>query len=269
MSEQKSQWPATCDRFVAFLDIMGFKETVFRYKHEEVLQKMEQFRTPIREMKKEAKRILETNMPPPKESPLFRQPIIKPVLFSDSILLVSNDASLASAEYILAQVKRVVANALLHGMGIKGAVAYGEQTADFGKSLHLGRPLIDACELQNELYLYGVVLHHSMELYLNSQGVPEELKGLGIFKYPTPLKGGIVNHYLVNWTESPEIALDLEGMLSKLYCNVSGTARTYVDNTVKFIDFAKKLQSTKAKGRSSGSPIVKKVGKGGLETNHG
>jgi hypothetical protein len=182
------------------------------------------------------------------------------VLFSDSVLLVSKDDSLGSVEYLLWGVQSVVSNALLNGIPIKGAIAHGEQTASFIKSLYVGRPLIDAWELQNELVLYGVILHHTMERYLTDTGFMNELKGVRVFRYSAPMKQGPVNHYLVDWAGLPDVDRKIEALLSRLYCNVSGFSRRYVDNTVDFVHWLKKAryEAAKIRGRSSGMPITHK-----------
>ena len=59
MNKKQTKWLSTCKRFVAYLDIMGFRDMVLRNTHEEVLETMEQFRLPIKEMKKEAKERLQ------------------------------------------------------------------------------------------------------------------------------------------------------------------------------------------------------------------
>lgn len=245
MNKKKPKWSPTCKRFVAYLDIMGFRDMVFRETHKDVLGVMEKFRLPIKKIKAEAKKRLQGK---PSGWDTFENTVIRPVIFSDSVLLISSDESLGSVENIIWQVKSVIAHSLSIGIPIKGAIAYGEQTANFVKSLYLGKPLIDAWELQNEIVIYGVVLHHTIERYLIENEWMEEL-GESIIKYPTPLKQGIVTHYLVDWLELPMKILpmkasELKSSLTDLYCKVSGSARRYVDNTIAFVDW-KEQQNTK------------------------
>ena len=100
----------------------------------------------------------------------FGDSVIRTVFFSDSILLISSDDSADSATQLIYHVANMLRNALIAGIPLKGAIAHGEQTADFDKSLHFGQPLIDAHKLQDELYLYGVVLHHSAEQHIKDNG---------------------------------------------------------------------------------------------------
>lgn len=242
MNTKQAKWPTTCKRFVAYLDIMGFRDMVFRNTHEEVLETMEQFRLPITKIKDDAMERLRGR---PSGWILFKDTVIRPVIFSDSVLLFSSDDTLGSAQHIIWGVESVIRHALLKGIPIKGAIAYGEQTAAFGKSLYFGKPLIDAWDLQNELVIYGVVLHHTIERYLIEKEWMEKLLDSDyIIKYPTPLTQGIITHYLVNWLESKRHPSKLKSSLADLYCKVSGGARRYVDNTKSFVDW-KEQQNTK------------------------
>jgi hypothetical protein len=214
---------------------------VFRNTHEELLETMEQFRLPIQKMKEEAREILDGK---PNGLDILENTVIRPVIFSDSVLLFSNDDSLASSVNIIYGVQSVISHALLEGIPIKGAIAYGEQTAHFSSSLYFGKPLIDAWELQNEVVIYGVVLHHTMERHLIGNGWMKELDGKSILKYPTPLKQGTITHYFVDWLASPMKTSELKNSLPDLYGTVSGSARQYVDNTMSFVNWKEK-QNTK------------------------
>ena len=245
---KSSEWMPTCERFVVYLDIMGFKDIVFRHTHEEVLDIMEQFRLPIKKIKKDAYQRLQGNI---NNSGLFNNTVIRPVIFSDSVILFSSDNSLASIENMIWQVTFILSHALRKGIPIKGAIAYGEQTADIIKSLYFGRPLIDAWELQEEIIIYGVVFHHTVEKYLVENGLIQELLNKkSVIQYATPLKEGIIKHYLVNWlklteTNFPKQAADLKVAIPNIYCNVSGSPRRYVDNTIDFMNYGNNKRKNK------------------------
>lgn len=230
MNNQKPVWVPTCNRFVAFLDIMGFQELISRKTHKEVLKIMERFRNIIDIIEQSAVDQLKGNT----EIYLFQDTIIWPVIFSDSVLLCSSDDSIESAINISTRVETTIRQSIALGIPIKASIAYGEQTADFKKSLYFGRPLIDAWHLQNEILLYGAVLHHTFEKYLIDNQV-FSIYGDSIFlNYHTPLKQGNISHYLLNWVNDPDRVKEL---LMNLRCNVSGSSRIYIDNTISFVDF--------------------------------
>ncbi len=227
-------WLPTCKRFVAFLDIMGFKDRMLRYPHEKVLETLTSFRMAVRPLG-----IAEN----------LAASAVRPVFFSDSILLVSGDDSLESALRITLSAEWFVQEALDIQIPIKGAIAFGMQTANFEDSLHFGAPLIDAYELQNQVKLYGVVLHHTTEKRLADLRVldPDKYRSISpnVVEYPVPLKEGKVNHYILRFFTHSVASGSLESSLLKLYGTVSGSPRSYVDNT---LDLARWLDK---KGRKT------------------
>lgn len=241
MTERSTLWNPTCKRFVAFMDIIGFKDMIFRKSHDEVKKTLESFQHAIGVVEREAQKRLalrgkETATP---ESVLGGS-IVRPVFFSDSIIFVSSDDSLSSAYRLLWSTEYLVGYALVSGISIKGAIAYGEQTADFDKSIHFGKPLIDAYELQEELLLYGVALHHTMEQHLIDNGMMAQFEDSDLFKWPTPMQAGKISHYLVDWSQYRPASRKPEAITSGLYRTVSGSSRRYVDNTLEFIDWLAK-----------------------------
>lgn len=234
MGKQTPRWEPTCKRFVAFLDIMGFKETVLKKKHEEVYKLLKLLHLPIAMIE------LTTQLAGTKVLSNVEVPgRTRIASFSDSIVFVSYDDSIKSSYEILADVKLIISYAVVSEIPLKGAIAYGEETADFINSIHFGQPLIDAHDLQNELQLYGVVLHHTMERYLEKNlQVIEVLKDQEIIiEYPVPMKSGNITHYLVNWIQRNE---DIIPRIRDLYLGVSGKPRIYVDNTIEFAQYLSK-----------------------------
>lgn len=235
MAEKTEAWNPTCNRFVAFLDIMGFRDMVLRKSHEEIKCMFEALRPTIDSIKDRAqKRVLGIGIS--EDAPHIS--FIFPVSFSDSIILISNDDSKYSAISMLVHIEDILYKAIDAGIPIKGAIAFGEQTADLDRSLYFGKPLIDAFELQNELQLYGVILHHTMEKYLIDADFINAFKNIDIYNWSVTMKAGNIIHYIVDWTTSYYLHNNNGNPLNpvnKLYNNVSGTPRVYVDNTMEFV----------------------------------
>jgi len=226
MAKKIKKWNPTCKRFVAFLDIMGFRDMVFRESHTYVKKILTSFYPAVEAIEwaygiKVKDRKVKTNT--------------KPIIFSDSIILVSRDNSVDSIFDIIVDVGWVISNAVIEKIPMKGAIAYGEQTADFKKSLHFGRPLIDAYELQDELLFYGVVLHHTMEKQLIVKRVLEKYVNNLLVKYPVPMKSGKINHYALDWISDTLNEEKVIKALPEFSCLVSGSPRQYVDNTLDFV----------------------------------
>ena len=96
MPEEKGNWNDTPNIYIAFLDIMGFRNRVNREKHEQVKEKLESIRPAISEIEAEA--IVRLNLPTRTTGANNKYPSIFPVSFSDSIILFSSDDSLESLE---------------------------------------------------------------------------------------------------------------------------------------------------------------------------
>jgi hypothetical protein len=208
------------------------------------MRKMNAIRTITKLMEKDGKALTQERKSGQKTpDTLLPKAVVLPVIFSDSILFVSEDDSRASALQILFESAFLLYYSFSEGIPLKGALAYGKQTADFGRSLHFGRPLIDAYELQDELYMYGVVLHHSMEKYLKGRRLIE--KSPVLCHCDVPLKGGNVRHYCIDTKPfGSEKADRIISKISEMYDTVSGSTRLYVDNT---IDFVREIEANKPK----------------------
>jgi hypothetical protein len=234
MAEKFNDWINTCDRFVAFLDIMGFKNRLIREGQERVREMLESL-LPTIENIKNSKRVLYAKQV--KNSDINTtiddfSSLIYPVTFSDSIILFSKDESDDSAIEIIVNAAFIMSEALKKEIPMKGAIAFGEMTVDKIHLLYFGTPLIDAYELHKELQIYGVVLHHTAQKHLSELTKAKTLSGLFAGNYSVPMKSGSIEHNLVNWvlyTQNPII------VVRKLYNNVSGASRIYVDNTLKFV----------------------------------
>lgn len=212
-----------CKRFVAFFDIMGFENYVLHNSHTAVTKRMNLLSRTINEIKN------------------LKQATVQTVIFSDSIMLVSQDNSKNSAREVLILASLFLAKCMRDNIPIKGAISYGTFTADFKKSLYFGQPLIDAYKLQDELYLFGCILHHTFEAFLKDNDYFDYHKN-NVFLYETPIKNGIVKHYLINWIDPIESIHKIGDkkptvLIEDFYKSVSGITRKYVDNTIDYVKF--------------------------------
>lgn len=206
----KKQLPETCERIVAFLDIMGFKDMVARH-FMAIKEKLEKLSTFIGETMDEDYQYM---------------------IFSDSIILYARSGGIDVFKSLLAKVSCIIERSIALGLPIKGAIAKGECTVSLGyKPFFFGQPIIDAYTLEEDVVLYGVVLHNTVEELARELG--ENSKEF-VFDYPVPLKGGSSCHYILNWFGS-----DFESNKSNLLAirlTVSDSPRRYIDNTLKCFD---------------------------------
>jgi hypothetical protein len=220
----------TTNRFVAFIDILGFKNLVDNNSHEFVYKKLSALIESLNEIKKR------------------KNDIIKIWTFSDSILIFTKDDSEVCADHILFETSSIIRKSISLELLAKGAVAFGEFTADYDNSIFFGKPLIDAFQLQEEMKLSSVIIHHSCEKKLKKMKYADTklLDGGRSFNYNTPMKYGFVNHLQLNWIEysimyrlneeerQKEFDLTLE-KIDNLYLEVSGSPRQYLDNARAFL----------------------------------
>ena len=123
---------------------------------------------------------------------------------------------------------------------IKGAIAFGKYTYKRDRSIHFGQPLIDAFELQEELQLYGAVLHHTIEEPLSTFSMTNSSY---IVKIPTPMKFIKVNQYLVDWIQiAKHKGINPKELIRNLYSGSSDNSKIYVDNTLEFVNRVKIIE---------------------------
>jgi len=236
-------WSNTCDRIIVFFDIMGFKNLVYNSPHIDVLHKMEKLSRIVKvidehKFKDEDKELL-----------------VKATTFSDSIIIISENDTIASAKNIMLVSSFIMDFCFEESIPIKGCVAHGKLTADFDKSLFFGKPLIEAFLLHEELNMYSVILHHTFEAFF----IDKKISGIRFsedkrwIKYSTPLICGKSKHYHINWlwytdhledkdkkikTRNQDGINKLNDSIKRFKLTTSGLQRMYVDNTEDFINEA-------------------------------
>lgn len=209
---------STKERFVVFLDIMGFKDRVARNKHEKILKQLETFQNTISSYVSE-----------------YQESNIQLSLFSDSILIFSQDDSIDSLKSIAAISAKIMMSAFQQQetIPLKGAIAQGKVTCNQSKQLYFGQALIDAYLLEENVKYYGIVVHHSAELKVKTiaDGSFRDVK--------TCLKSGDISHYELYWyntiLKEAEPQNSISDCLNNLRLTVSDEPRKYIDNTLKII----------------------------------
>lgn len=125
----------TAHRFVAFLDIMGFKDRVGRTSHSRLLAQLTDFNKAITGYIGK-----------------YQNTEIQLAQFSDSIVLFSNDITQKSLKTLAEVTRGIMQTAIKLQIPLKGAIAQGQITCDIPKQLFFGQALIDAYLLE-EIYI--------------------------------------------------------------------------------------------------------------------
>lgn len=226
-----SSFQVTCPRFIAHLDIMGFKDLVYRNSHNDVAKIMNVACFNVQNLKEFEADSLKIKA---KNKPDIAKGIVLPVMFSDSVLLVSRSNTIYDARKIAYAVSFLMYTMLVAHIPLKGALSYGIFTADFKNSRFFGRPLIDSYLLSEDINFYGAVLHHTFENYLRKN--KEEWPAEFLKTEPVPLKAGNITHGFIDWRFhlGKHLRKDrsTRTILQSFYNTVSGNTRRYVDNTI-------------------------------------
>ena len=214
MDNSSVRWITTTKRFVAYLDIMGFKDIVARNTHQSIYKRLCSLASTVYESKYNN---------------------VYASIFSDSIVVFSRNQSRKSWCEFIKVVSVIVNHSFLDGFGIKGAIAFGTITIDTEKQLFFGQPLIDAYLLEEDLCYFGVILHHTAEKQVCLRTCEKPM-----IELPTKLKSGVVTHINLAWPAfykeiSKAHAKPLE-LMNKFKTTMSGSPRRYLDNTIEFIN---------------------------------
>ncbi|CAN5236499.1 hypothetical protein BH09BAC4_BH09BAC4_10580 [soil metagenome] len=224
-------WETSTDRYVGFLDIMGFKDMITRRTHDEVYELMQNVSKSVSSIQSvfavdyESEADIDLN--------------ITMILFSDSIMVFTRDDEEHSLENLIASISALSDSLFADGVPHKGAIAFGKMTLDFNKSIFFGQPLVDAFLLQDELKFYGIVVHGTAER--NGDIFEDE----SVIEYNCPFKNGIAKHLTI----APGISLTDEfeektvdkliEKVAKFRVTTSGSLRKYIDNTLDYLQFVK------------------------------
>ena len=209
----------TANRFVAFLDIMGFKERVARTNHSKLLAQLTNFNRDITSYIGK-----------------YQNTEIQLAQFSDSIVLFSNDATQKSLKTLAEVTCGIMQTAIKQQIPIKGAIAQGKITCDIPKQLFFGQALIDAYLLEENIHYYGILVHHTAEKSVINLGEKSIFKDI-----KAPLKSGKIFHYELSWyvnnnCQNREQQLDnIINALKNIRQTVSDAPRKYIDNTLDVI----------------------------------
>lgn len=218
------KWDNTTERYVCFLDIMGFKDRLIRHGHDHILIEIEEFYKYIGEIIDEFVKDIRKD---DGWKRAFGITEVRHITFSDSIILISGGTHKRDLTLMILIVAFVLEKSMFMKFPIKGALAKGLFTADFDNNIFLGQPLVDAFILQEDLHYYGVIANRDVEKDIELHFESEDYKTL-VYSIDTPMKG-----YKATYKNITIISYDLEkSTLNDLYYTVDGKPRVYVDNTI-------------------------------------
>ena len=219
--------------YIAIFDILGFKEYVKENSHTVVYERLKIIRQRLQE-NLDLIRIVNENLS--KESTSIKFYEVDYLLFSDTILLITENDTNESFINIVSEARKLIAFCFKEQTPIKGCIAKGQVIYDKNKNILFGKPIIDAHLLSEDMKFMGIILDKSLERQVR---IPT-LKPNPVFvNKKVPLKSGAAFHYSLNLNNDEstfyEDEITNEVMLAgiaKMYESANGGIRQYYDNTI-------------------------------------
>lgn len=242
ITDNINSWSEDKDRLILYADIMGFKDTIFSNTHNDLKNRLLAFRKSFEK----------------KIKPLRTGDYMRFVQFSDSIIIVVNGIDSKMVNLVTKAGIILMHEAMKAEFPIKGVLSQGMFTYDKDNELYFGRPLVNASLLHDELYYYGIVVHHSAEKIIKSNISIDCPYGIS----PISIKKGMTSHYHLIWNMlktnlSPgDITDKAIKWLEKIQESVSGAPRIYIDNTASIIkNDSKEFLSSLPVSSKSSNPV--------------
>lgn len=238
------RWQMSCDRFVAFLDIMGFKRLVASTPAGDLYRLMRKFQDEANQADQTARAIVPGEVSgaaialvSPSSRLLRTNSLLRNIQFSDALIVISRDASDAASLAIRLASIRIFLASLGDGIALRGAIAQGPVTADFRRSIFFGQPIVDAYLLEEEQKWFGIAEHESCSTAFPTGDSLEELGSDEIpisqaHKVPTP--AGAKELVALNWTILLSDEAEIQGLLHTFMNHSDEKVRAYAGATHDF-----------------------------------
>ncbi len=238
----KPELGVTKERFIAYFDILGFKDRVKTNSHEKIygeLYRLKQFivhweqyfkntRRFEKVMNETAKSQIKKEGTKVKVSIKVKTVSFEHILFSDSIVIISDNIGVLDSFTITHLSRMIIQYCLVNSLPIKGCIAKGEVSYNKKEQIIFGQAFIDAYQLTEEMKFMGVILDKSMDEKINNV----------IFSLTTkvPLKSGNIKHSILNFMDYHQGNIDaIKNGIEKMYFDVNAGPRLYYDNTVELV----------------------------------
>jgi hypothetical protein len=230
--------------YVAFLDILGFKQLILNRPLETIVESVERLWPQILRVSaslgdmevgprgdyivKEAKRP------------------VSYVMFSDSIIFYAEDDphSVKVPENFLSLVwclSLALALGFSGKLPLRGALSYGEFYGDPDKSIFVGRALVEAYDYERRQEWSGVSFCPSLVDEMARREV-DMLRIPCVSKYAVPFKNGRQEIPAINWTP----IISNPASLESVFWHDSREVRAKARNTIEYYDYCNENGLTKA-----------------------
>jgi hypothetical protein len=252
--------------YLAFLDILGFKNIALAHSHEHLKSVYQRFCEAIEHGLSNGKYVLSDAGETKYIGPDVRQTAVNSLLVSDSILIWTDNNSAESFSNIVKAVRSLLAFSIIDGIPLRGAISIGSftsvlnqwpsQTHNFQHSL-FGKAIIEAAEAEKKQEWCGCEITESaISFYRNKCSDGESLiKNKLIVPYPVPRKNENTETpgYVIDWVNHPQAGIDTQSVVSafnppkhpdpieweKFVKNEWKNVEIKLKNTIKFVEHVK------------------------------
>lgn len=231
----KEDWLTTSERFIAYFDIMGFKNMIKTGNLNDLYSKFSN--------------LINTNIKG------NRRTRIAYYIYSDLIVVITKDSSQDSLKQLLEASIKITNDIIGLEWGMSGSIAKGKVVYDSKKNIFLGQPVVDAYLTQEDVDFYGIVIHESAEeevkKYILDAQSKDRTKHLGDLLKEERLhfKSGYYSQYHLRWFDyyynehGPQHPYYIkkrsdDQIKQKLYSmmqSTKGKSRRYIENTLDVI----------------------------------
>jgi hypothetical protein len=209
--------------YVAFLDILGFKDIVLGHSHEHLESLyLGTLCGNVEHAMSDGKYILVNDGENECLGPDIRQATINSLLVSDSILIWTDDCRTESFNNIVMAVRNLMAFSVINDILLRGAISIGpltvvfnqlpSQTHNFQHSL-FGRGIVDAVQAEKTQDWAGcMITEAAMKCYeTGCAGERSLIEKKVIVPYSIPIKGGNESAgYVIDWVNHPQAGIDAQ-----------------------------------------------------------
>ena len=220
-------------RFVAYFDIMGFKNMIRTKPTDSIYG---QFRDLLDDI----------------QNKLKTHKLLAYSAFSDLIVVITDDdTSKAFTQLADAALMLMQGTFTRYGWGMSGCIAKGEITYDKNRNIFIGQPIVDAYLLSEDIDYYGVAVHKSahddVRKYITRKKREKKNSHLEfLFKEERIyFKNGFYSEYHLRWFDfdlvkkyDPQRTHKLIfKTLDNILKDIHGKARRYIENTKDVINY--------------------------------
>ena len=242
-------------KFVAFLDILGFKQLVQNNKHAYLIDTFKKFLF----MNQYGLANGQVNQNTADQEELFNTGIsnVHLISISDSIILFTNDNSIDNFINIVNTTSTLLNIGIKEGLPLRGGISCGNflavsrkftnQKFVFSKQLMLGKALVEAYELESQQEWSGCIIQQSCIEQFSNIAEKAKLNFIiehhKIIKYDVPLKKEKAKYYVVNWIKNNH-SIDnknISSAFSKHNKNInSSSVECKIKHTIDFFEYIMK-----------------------------